>query len=50
MVTLSTHTGQPRPAKLADLAADKDLLVLDKPFGIETIRPPEFLRRFNANP
>jgi len=24
---------------------DKDLLDLQKPFGIETIRPPEFLRR-----
>lgn len=23
---------------------DKDLLVMSKPFGIETIRPPEFLR------
>jgi len=25
---------------------DNDLLELDKPFGIETIRPAEFLRRF----
>ena len=25
---------------------DKDLLDLDKPFGIEVIRPAEFLRRF----
>ena len=24
---------------------DKDLLVMNKPFGIETIRPAEFLRR-----
>jgi predicted nucleic acid-binding protein len=24
---------------------DKDLLTLKKPFGIETIRPAEFLRR-----
>ena len=24
---------------------DKDLLALEKPFGIEIIRPPEFLRR-----
>jgi putative PIN family toxin of toxin-antitoxin system len=27
---------------------DKDLLTLGKPFGIETIRPPEFLRRMKA--
>jgi putative PIN family toxin of toxin-antitoxin system len=27
---------------------DKDLLDLDKPFGIETIRPAEFLRRIKA--
>ena len=27
---------------------DKDLLTLGKPFGIETIRPPEFLRRIKA--
>ena len=25
---------------------DNDLLELDKPFGVETIRPAEFLRRF----
>ena len=28
---------------------DKDLLILQKPFGIETIRPPEFLRRIKAD-
>ena len=28
---------------------DKDLLALEKPFGIEIIRPPEFLRRIKAN-
>ena len=27
---------------------DKDLLDLEKPFGIETIRPAEFLRRIKA--
>lgn len=27
---------------------DKDLLALEKPFGIETIRPAEFLRRIKA--
>ena len=27
---------------------DKDLLDLEKPFGIETIRPAEFLRRLKA--
>lgn len=27
----------------------KDLLALEKPFGIEIIRPPEFLRRIKAN-
>ena len=27
---------------------DKDLLDLDKPFGIATIRPAEFLRRIRA--
>ena len=27
---------------------DNDLLVLGKPFGIETIRPPEFLRRIKG--
>jgi putative PIN family toxin of toxin-antitoxin system len=27
---------------------DKDLLTLGKPFGIEIIRPPEFLRRLAA--
>jgi putative PIN family toxin of toxin-antitoxin system len=27
---------------------DKDLLILEKPFGIEIIRPPEFLRRLKA--
>jgi len=29
---------------------DKDLLDLGKPFGIETIRPPEFLRRESSPP
>lgn len=28
---------------------DKDLLSLEKPFGIEIIRPPEFLRRIKAD-
>jgi putative PIN family toxin of toxin-antitoxin system len=28
---------------------DKDLLTLGKPFGIQTIRPPEFLRRIKSN-
>jgi putative PIN family toxin of toxin-antitoxin system len=28
---------------------DKDLLTLEKPFGIEIIRPPEFLRRIKAD-
>jgi len=28
------------------LTYDRDLLVLEKPFGIQTIRPAEFLRRF----
>ena len=27
---------------------DNDLLELDKPFGVETIRPAEFLRRFKG--
>ena len=27
---------------------DKDLLILEKPFGIEIIRPPEFLRQLAA--
>jgi predicted nucleic acid-binding protein len=27
---------------------DKDLLDLDRPFGIETVRPAEFLRRIKA--
>ena len=27
---------------------DKDLLDLDRPFGIEVVRPAEFLRRINA--
>ncbi len=27
---------------------DKDLLALEKPFGIETIRPAEFLRRISG--
>jgi predicted nucleic acid-binding protein len=27
---------------------DADLLALQKPFGIEIIRPPEFLRRLNV--
>ena len=28
---------------------DKDLLILEKPFGVEIIRPPEFLRRIKAD-
>lgn len=30
------------------LTYDKDLLDLEKPFGVETIRPAEFLRRIKA--
>jgi putative toxin-antitoxin system toxin component, PIN family len=29
------------------VTCDKDLLDLGKPFGVETIRPAEFLRRIN---
>ena len=30
------------------VTCDKDLLDLDKPFGIQTLRPAEFLRRIKA--
>jgi predicted nucleic acid-binding protein len=30
------------------VTCDKNLLALEKPFGIETIRPAEFLRRIKA--